>query len=136
MKMQWALIAGLVFALLTGIFAVINVDSVQVNLLFNTVRVPLILLILGCTLIGGIIVGSYGIYRQYRLQRENKRLHLRVAELEASVASANTSVSYDNLDSSGSNEPEHGQLHNDSIQTQQKATIQVRCRNQSETACW
>lgn len=57
MKMQWALIAGLVFALLTGIFAVINVDSVQVNLLFNTVQIPLILLILGCTLIGGIIVG-------------------------------------------------------------------------------
>ncbi|WP_145412601.1 lipopolysaccharide assembly LapA domain-containing protein [Paenibacillus xylanexedens] len=120
MKMQWALIAGLVFALLTGIFAVINVDSVQVNLLFNTVRVPLILLILGCTLIGGIIVGSYGIYRQYRLQRENKRLHLRVAELEASVASATTPVSYDNMDSTRSTEPEHDQLHNDSIQTQQK----------------
>lgn len=121
MKMQWALIAGLVFALLTGIFAVINVDSVQVNLLFNTVRVPLILLILGCTLIGGIIVGSYGIYRQYRLQRENKRLHLRVAELEASAASATTPVSYDNMDSTRSTELEQDhQLHNDSIQTQQK----------------
>lgn len=83
MKMQWALIAGLVFALLTGIFAVINVDSVQVNLLFNTVKIPLILLILGCTLIGGIIVGSYGIFRQYRLQRENKQLKLRVSELRA-----------------------------------------------------
>ncbi|MGQ8871569.1 LapA family protein [Paenibacillus sp. TSA_86.1] len=121
MKMQWALIAGLVFALLTGIFAVINVDSVQVNLLFNTVRVPLILLILGCTLIGGIIVGSYGIYRQYRLQRENKRLHLRVAELEASAVSEVVPVSYDNMNSVGSNEPEHdSQLHNDSIQSQHK----------------
>ncbi|MCM3131694.1 lipopolysaccharide assembly protein LapA domain-containing protein [Paenibacillus polysaccharolyticus] len=121
MKMQWALIAGLVFALLTGIFAVINVDSVQVNLLFNTVRVPLILLILGCTLIGGIIVGSYGIYRQYRLQRENKRLHVRVAELEASVASTTTSVSYDTMDSIRSDESEHDhQLHNDSIETQPK----------------
>lgn len=121
MKMQWALIAGLVFALLTGIFAVINVDSVQVNLLFNTVRVPLILLILGCTLIGGIIVGSYGIYRQYRLQRENKRLHLRVAELEASAVSAPASVSYDNLDSVSPNESEYDQqLHNDSIQAQHK----------------
>lgn len=121
MKMQWALIAGLVFALLTGIFAVINVDSVQVNFLFNTVRIPLILLILGCTLIGGIIVGSYGIFRQYRLQRENKRLHLRVAELEASASNASASVSYDNLDSISSNEPEHNQqLHNDSIQAQHK----------------
>lgn len=74
MKMQWSLIAGLIFALLTAIFAVINVDPVQVNLLFATVSVPLILLIIGCTLIGGIIVGSYGIYRQYQLQKEIKSL--------------------------------------------------------------
>lgn len=121
MKMQWALIAGLVFALLTGIFAVINVDSVQVNLLFNTVRVPLILLILGCTLIGGIIVGSYGIFRQYRLQRENKRLKLRITELEASAASTAVPVSYDSINSLHSNEPEpDGQLHNDSIGSQHK----------------
>lgn len=121
MKMQWALIAGLVFALLTGIFAVINVDSVQVNLLFNTVRVPLILLILGCTLIGGIIVGSYGIFRQYRLQRENKRLHLRVSELEAAAASAAPPVSYTDMDAVGSNEPgQDNELHNDSIQSQPK----------------
>ncbi|CAI6026515.1 hypothetical protein PAECIP112173_00466 [Paenibacillus sp. JJ-100] len=124
MKMQWTLIAGLVFALLTGIFAVINVDSVQVNLLFNSVQIPLILLILGCTLIGGIIVGSYGIYRQYQLQRENKRLHLRVAELEASAVSANASGSFDNMDSIGSNEPEKEKdehLNQDSIQNHHKS---------------
>lgn len=74
MKMQWSLIAGLVFALLTALFAVINVNPVEVNFYFNVISLPLILLILGCTLIGGIIVGSYGIYRQYKLQREIKRL--------------------------------------------------------------
>lgn len=74
MKMQWSLIAGLVFALLTALFAVINVNPVEVNFYFNVLNIPLILLILGCTLIGGIIVGSYGIYRQYKLQREIKRL--------------------------------------------------------------
>lgn len=74
MKMQWSLIAGLLFALMTAIFAVINVDPVKVNLLFGTVQVPLILLIIGCTLIGGIIVGSYGIYRQYQMQKEIKAL--------------------------------------------------------------
>ncbi|WP_018755825.1 lipopolysaccharide assembly LapA domain-containing protein [Paenibacillus terrigena] len=72
MKIQWSLILGLVFALITAIFAVINVDPVQVNLLFGVVQVPLILLILGCTLLGGLIVGSYGIYLQYRLQRKLK----------------------------------------------------------------
>ena len=121
MKMQWALIAGLVFALLTGIFAVINVNSVEVNLLFNTFQIPLILLILRCTLIGGIIVGSYGIYRQYRLQRENKQLKLRVAELEnaASTTSTDTFDSYASMDTFETTEPE-GSVANESIESQRK----------------
>lgn len=121
MKMQWALIAGLVFALLTGIFAVINVNSVEVNLLFNTFQIPLILLILGCTLIGGIIVGSYGIYRQYRLQRENKQLKLRVAELEnaASTTSTDTFDSYASMDTFETTEPE-GSVADESIESQRK----------------
>ncbi|MFS0857094.1 LapA family protein [Paenibacillus taichungensis] len=122
MKMQWALIAGLVFALLTGIFAVINVDSVQVNLLFNTVQIPLILLILGCTLIGGIIVGSYGIFRQYRLQRENKQLKLRVSELESSAASSSSSSldSFKSMDTFGTIDSDNASLESDSIQSQRK----------------
>ncbi|MEC0110630.1 lipopolysaccharide assembly protein LapA domain-containing protein [Paenibacillus taichungensis] len=122
MKMQWALIAGLVFALLTGIFAVINVDSVQVNLLFNTVQIPLILLILGCTLIGGIIVGSYGIFRQYRLQRENKQLKLRVSELESSAASSSTSSldSFKSMDTFGTIDSDNVSVESDSIQSQRK----------------
>ncbi|MCZ1266453.1 MULTISPECIES: lipopolysaccharide assembly protein LapA domain-containing protein [Paenibacillus] len=122
MKMQWALIAGLVFALLTGIFAVINVDSVQVNLLFNTVQIPLILLILGCTLIGGIIVGSYGIFRQYRLQRENKQLKLRVSELESSAASSSSSSldSFKSMDTFGTTDSDNASVESDSIQSQRK----------------
>ncbi|OPG98311.1 hypothetical protein B2I21_08090 [Chryseobacterium mucoviscidosis] len=122
MKMQWALIAGLVFALLTGIFAVINVDSVQVNLLFNTVQIPLILLILGCTLIGGIIVGSYGIFRQYRLQRENKQLKLRVSELESSAANSSSSSldSFKTMDTFGTNDSDNTSAESDSIQSQRK----------------
>ncbi|MFC9707733.1 lipopolysaccharide assembly LapA domain-containing protein [Paenibacillus sp. NPDC056933] len=120
MKMQWALIAGLVFALLTGIFAVINVDSVQVNLLFNTVQIPLILLILGCTLIGGIIVGSYGIFRQYRLQRENKQLKLRVSELESSTTNSASLDSFKTKDSFGTTESDSVSAEPDSIQSQRK----------------
>ncbi|WP_149094899.1 LapA family protein [Paenibacillus terrae] len=82
LKTQWSLIAALVIALLTAVFAVINVNSVQVNLLFRTVNVPLILLILGCTLLGGLIVGSFGIFRQYKLQREIKRLTTQLHTLQ------------------------------------------------------
>lgn len=82
MKIQWSLIMTLVFALITAVFAVINVDPVQVNLLFGSVSLPLILLILGSTLLGGIIVGSFGIYRGYRLQREVKSLQAKLVHIQ------------------------------------------------------
>ncbi|WP_019638801.1 LapA family protein [Paenibacillus fonticola] len=82
MKLQWSLILALVFALITALFAVINVEPVQVNLLFNSVKIPLILLILGSTLLGGIIVGSFGIYRGYRLQKEVKLLSAKLAQIQ------------------------------------------------------
>ncbi|MBD8498660.1 LapA family protein [Paenibacillus arenosi] len=83
MRIQWTLFAALVFALLTAIFAIVNVEPVQVNLLFGTFNVPLILLILGCTLLGALIVGSYGVYAQYRIRRKVKELEAKVAQLEA-----------------------------------------------------
>ncbi|MNJ55522.1 hypothetical protein D3C77_510180 [compost metagenome] len=82
MKIQWSLILALVFALITAVFAVINVEPVQVNLLFNSVHIPLILLILGSTLLGGIIVGSFGIYRGYRLQKEVKILNAKLTQIQ------------------------------------------------------
>lgn len=82
MKIQWSLIAGLVFALITAVFAVINVDPVRVNFMFSEVDIPLILLIVGCTLIGGIIVGSYGIFRQYKLQKEIKLLTAQLTHIQ------------------------------------------------------
>ncbi|MDY8024716.1 LapA family protein [Paenibacillus polymyxa] len=103
LKTQWSLIAALVIALLTAVFAVINVNSVQVNLLFSMVSIPLILLILGCTLLGGLIVGSFGIFRQYRLQREIKRLTTQLHTLQeehTSTVKANADVTYDTTGSS------------------------------------
>jgi putative membrane protein len=82
MRIQWSLILALIFALITAVFAVINVDPVQVNLLAGSVSVPLILLILGCTLLGGIIVGSFGIYRGYRLQKEIKVLKSKLVHIQ------------------------------------------------------
>ncbi|UHA72587.1 LapA family protein [Paenibacillus sp. 481] len=81
MRIQWSLLAGLLFALITAIFAVINVEPVQVNLLFGTFDVPLILLILGCTVLGALIVGSYSIYLQYKMQRKIKMLEQQLAHV-------------------------------------------------------
>lgn len=81
MKGQGILISALVFALLIAIFAVINVDSVQVNFIFMKATLPLILVILASTLLGGLTVGLLGMIRQIRLQRTVRALEKQVAEL-------------------------------------------------------
>ncbi|SFE27360.1 LapA family protein [Alteribacillus iranensis] len=73
MKTQTLLILGLAAALIIAVFAVINVDSVEVNYLFGTAEWPLILVILGSVLMGAVIVGSLGMVRMYRMNQEVKQ---------------------------------------------------------------
>jgi putative membrane protein len=75
MPVQWSLFLSLVFALIVAIFSLSNVEEVPVNFLFTKTYIPLILLILSSALAGAMIVGLYGIFRQYKLQREIKRLN-------------------------------------------------------------
>ena len=79
MKVQWIILAALLFALITGVFAVINVDPVLVDFLFVQTETPLILVILVSALLGGLMVGLFGIVRQYRMQRRIKTLEKRLA---------------------------------------------------------
>jgi lipopolysaccharide assembly protein A len=74
MKGQWGLIGGLIIILIISVFAVVNVDPVEVNYLFGQSEWPLVLVIIGSALMGGLIVGLVGIYRVFRLQQEVKRL--------------------------------------------------------------
>lgn len=87
MKFQWNLILALIFALIVAIFAVINVEPVTVNYVFGHAMWPLILVILGSVLMGGLIVGFFGIVRIYILQRrvrslqkENDKLKIQLEE--------------------------------------------------------
>lgn len=82
MRFQWNLILGLLFALIVAIFAVVNVDSVRVNYVFGYTEIPLILIILGSALLGGLIVGMFGILRQYRQQRQIKKLEKEIEQLQ------------------------------------------------------
>lgn len=92
MKFQWALLLGLAFALLVSIFAVINVDPVSVNYLFGEAKWPLILVILGSVLMGGLIVGSVGLFRMFVLQREVKTLKKENQKLKAGNSANDESV--------------------------------------------
>lgn len=78
MKAQWGIIVGLLFTLLIAVFAVANVENVEVNFLYTEATVPLIIVILTSVLLGGIMVGSFGIFRQYRLQRKISQLQQEV----------------------------------------------------------
>ncbi|MCA1031878.1 lipopolysaccharide assembly protein LapA domain-containing protein [Bacillus timonensis] len=74
MKGQWNLILAFVFALIVAIFAVINVEAVEVDYLFGTAQWPLILIIIASVLMGGLIVGSVGLFRLFVLGRAIKSL--------------------------------------------------------------
>lgn len=80
MKSQGMLISAFAFALVIAIFAVINVEQVEVNFLFAKTSTPLILVILVSTLLGGLTVGLFGMLRIFKLQRQVKTLEKRVAE--------------------------------------------------------
>ncbi|MCM3719227.1 LapA family protein [Fictibacillus phosphorivorans] len=75
MKMQLYLIFGFIFALIIATFAVINVGDVEINYLFGTANWPLILVILGSAVFGGLSVGLFGLIKVIQLQRQVRKLH-------------------------------------------------------------
>ncbi|OXM84152.1 LapA family protein [Paenibacillus rigui] len=92
MKAQWTFIFILIFALVTALFAVINVEPVQVHLLFTETTAPLILIILSSTLLGGLIVGLIGITKQFKLKRTIKTLEKQLNDLKSGPIQTETTV--------------------------------------------
>ncbi|PPA71519.1 LapA family protein [Jeotgalibacillus proteolyticus] len=88
MKFQWTLLLGIIFALIVAIFAVINVDPVIVNFAFAETELPLILVILGSVLMGGLIIGSVGFFRLFVLQRKIKHAEQENASLKEKLERA------------------------------------------------
>ncbi len=73
-RLQWFVILGIVFTVIVAVFAVVNVDDVAVNYVFGTAHWPLILVILGSVVMGGVIVGSALAVRIIHLSKELKKL--------------------------------------------------------------
>ncbi|WP_096153229.1 MULTISPECIES: LapA family protein [Bacillus] len=71
MRAQWYILAGLIFAIIIAIFAVLNVALVEVNYLFGKAEWPLVLVILFSTLMGGVIAGTFAIYQMMKIKKEN-----------------------------------------------------------------
>ncbi|RKL68569.1 hypothetical protein CR203_00505 [Salipaludibacillus neizhouensis] len=99
MKGQWGLITSIIFILIISIFAVLNVDPVQVNFGFlGQAEWPLVIVIIASVLMGGLIVGSVGIFKMYRLQSEIKRLKNQAKTSSDSLEAKNNEVSEESDD--------------------------------------
>lgn len=70
MKMQSGLLFGLIFAILISVFAMVNMEKVPVNYIFGEAMWPLVLIILGSTLIGALISISFTAFKIFSLQRQ------------------------------------------------------------------
>lgn len=85
MRGQTYILLALFFAVVVAIFAVINVEPVEVNYLFGQGNAPLILVILVSVLMGGIITAAVGIVRLIKLQREIRHLKKENLDLQESI---------------------------------------------------
>lgn len=81
MKGQALVILTIVFIILVSVFALSNVDQVEVNYLLWKGKSPLILVILCSVLMGGVITAAAGSVKMYHLQRTNKQLTHKIGEL-------------------------------------------------------
>lgn len=74
MKLQWMYFIGIIFALIIALFAVLNVERVQVNYLFGHAEWPLILIVIGSVLIGSLITGLMSSVKMASLRKKIKIL--------------------------------------------------------------
>lgn len=81
-KNQTYVIFAILFVIIISVFAVMNVNPVEVNYVFWQGETPLIFVILFCVLLGGVLTTSVGARKFIQLSRENKRLGTEVKELK------------------------------------------------------
>ncbi|WP_085991807.1 LapA family protein [Oceanobacillus senegalensis] len=74
MKGQTYVILAIILVIIITVFAIMNVEPVEVNFFFWNGEIPLILVILFSVLMGGLITAAVGAIKMFQLQRENKRL--------------------------------------------------------------
>lgn len=92
MKMQWSLILSLVFAIIIAVFAILNVESVQVNYLFGTAHLPLILVILFTAFLGAAISGFIAMFRSINANRQINELKKEMTAKEIVIATQQNEI--------------------------------------------
>ena len=76
MKGQTYVILSIILVIIVAVFAITNVEAVEVNYLFWSGESPLILIILFSVLMGGVITGTAGAVKVFQLQKENRNVKI------------------------------------------------------------
>lgn len=92
MKFQWNLLLGLLFAIIIAIFAVFNVDAVQVNYVFGKAQWPLVLIILGAALLGAVVSGFVAMFLSFQSSRRIKELMKEMTTKELTIAAQQNEI--------------------------------------------
>ena len=90
MNIQWTIIAGLIFTVIIALFSYLNLVKVPVNYYFGEANWPLILVILGSTLIGAFISSCFSSIRMFQMQRKVNLLQKDLREKERKLAEKNS----------------------------------------------
>lgn len=84
MKKNWKMIIGLILAFIVVIFAILNREEAVINFGFVQLKQPLIILILGSTLLGALISFLLSSASLFGKNRQIKSLQKEMTELKAS----------------------------------------------------
>lgn len=92
MKFQWAVLFTLLFAIIIAIFAVVNVDAVNVSYIFGEAQWPLILIILFSALLGALVSGPFALFRSVQTNRRIKDLQKEMTTKEMLIATQQNEI--------------------------------------------
>lgn len=74
MKKQSTMIVSIILLIVFVVFALLNTAPVEVNLLLGKIKLPLVLLILVCLLIGALIIYLFSFSNHLKVSKELKEL--------------------------------------------------------------
>jgi len=81
LKGQTYVILAIIFVIVISIFAVLNIESVEVNYIFWQGHSPLIFVILFSVLLGALLATAIGSKKYFSLKRENRQLEQRLKQI-------------------------------------------------------
>ena len=90
--MQWSLILSILFAIVIAVFAVLNIEPVQVNYLFGNTQMPLILIILFTALLGAAISGFMAMFKSISAHKRINDLKKEMTAKEITIAAQQNEI--------------------------------------------